>query len=98
MQTLAAQISEDTGIPLTENVPPVQWAEESDAIHAYFLHDDQLHAQASFLTLDIGGNSANLGLCSGTEGEHTARFTVPHGHAYPAGWTADAPGTPDGGL
>lgn len=78
-QTLAAQISEDTGIPLTAEVPPVQWAEESDAIHAYFLHNDQLHAQASFLTLDIGGSSASLGLCSGAEGGYTAHFAIPMG-------------------
>ena len=78
-QTLAAQVSEDTDIPLTADVPPVQWAEENDAISAYFLHNDQLQAQASFLTLDIGGSSASLGLCSGAEGEYTAHFAIPMG-------------------
>ena len=60
MQELAQQVSEDTGVPLTPGIAPVQWAEEGEAVGAYFLHRDEVSG-AGFLTMDVGGGSAELG-------------------------------------
>lgn len=60
VQLLARQVSQETGVPLTEGVPAVAWADESAAVGAYFRSRNEVNIHGAYLTLDVGGGSAEL--------------------------------------
>ena len=60
VQLLARQVSQETGVPLTEGTPPVSWVDESAAVGAYFRGRNEVSVHWAYLTLDGGGGSAEL--------------------------------------
>lgn len=60
VQLLARQVSQETGVPLTEGTPPVSWVDESAAVGAYFRGRNEVSVHGAYLTLDVGGGSAEL--------------------------------------
>lgn len=60
MQLLARQVSEETGVPLTADTPAVCWADENAAVGAYFRGRNEVSVHGAYLTLDVGGGSAEL--------------------------------------
>lgn len=65
VQLLARQVSQETGVPLTEGTPPVSWVDESAAVGAYFRGRNEVSVHGAYLTLDVGGGSAELAYCPG---------------------------------
>ena len=59
-EELAANVAEETGLPLTAGKKPVIWAEEAAALHAYLRGEGGM--KGSFAVLDIGGGSTKLHL------------------------------------
>lgn len=53
-------MSQETGVPLTEGTPPVSWVDESAAVGAYFRGRNEVSVHGAYLTLDVGGGSAEL--------------------------------------
>jgi len=77
---LAASVTADlTGIPLTEGIPPVSWAEESVAIGHYFRKMSSQPVRGGFMSLDIGGGSSKLMLWLRGMPQPALMLSLPHG-------------------
>lgn len=62
MRGLARELASETGLPLTQGVPPVLYATENQADGLYFLSRSEINARSGYLNLDIGGSTADLSL------------------------------------
>ena len=59
---LAHEISEECGLPLTPNCPPVLYAAENQADGLYFRGRNEVNARNGYLNLDLGGGTADVSL------------------------------------
>lgn len=107
MQELAAETAQLTGIPLTEGVPAVSWADESVAIGHYFRKLSRQPVHGGFMSLDIGGGSSSLMLWLRGMPQPSFTLTLPLGAqhmlleamlANPNCLAEDFAGLPDAGL
>lgn len=67
--TLVGEVSDLTGVPLTEGFPPLTFLSENEADGTFFMHEDMVDVCNGYINLDIGGNSSDLSLWLNAEHE-----------------------------
>lgn len=82
MNTLAREVADLTGVPLTPGVPPVSYVPESLASGMYFRSRNEVNVRGGFITLDVGGGSAELSLWLRGIGRPVASCSLPLGAQF----------------
>lgn len=67
VRALAHEVAGECGLPLTPGCPAVCYASENQADGLYFLSRSEVSSRGGYLTLDIGGSTADLSLWLGGE-------------------------------
>jgi len=67
VRALAREVAAETGVPLTDGVPPVLFAHENQADGLYFRHRNEVNARNGYLNMDVGGGTTDLSVWLGGE-------------------------------
>lgn len=79
MQQLARENAQRTGIPLTPDIPPVAWADESVALGNFFRKLCRQPVHGGFMTIDMGGGSCRMMLWLRGMAQPVYRLSLPMG-------------------
>ncbi len=76
MRGLAREVSQETGLPLTQGCPAVLYASENQAAGLYFRSRNEVSAAGGYINLDIGGGTADLSLWLNASGTAAAEVSL----------------------
>jgi hypothetical protein len=76
VRSLAKEVAADTGVPLTDGVPPVLFAHENQADGLYFRYRNEVNARNGYLNMDVGGGTTDLSVWLGGEPKATIETSL----------------------
>ncbi len=65
VRALGREVAQETGVPLTADVPSVLFADENQADGLYFRSRNEVNARSGYLNMDVGGGTTDLSVWLG---------------------------------
>ncbi|MEA5016396.1 MAG: hypothetical protein VB099_17715 [Candidatus Limiplasma sp.] len=62
LRGLSAEVAQETGMPLTPEIPPVLYATENQADGLYFKGRNEVNVRNGYINMDIGGGTTDISL------------------------------------